>query len=179
MTTVVALDLSLTSTGVCAWDEAGPSCHTIRPKASLPMHERLGAIHASITGFVDAFDPDLVVIEKLFARFITATAQLARVHGVATIAVGDRLTLEVEPAGVKKWATGNGGADKDAIRAALDADHPGNGARNDDERDAHVLAQIGRAYLDAQPTTPQQQGLLATATKVTHRPMATTRKSTP
>jgi crossover junction endodeoxyribonuclease RuvC len=73
----------------------------------------------------------------------------------------------VAPTTLKKWATGNGRADKKAVRTAAEALYPELGMKTYDEADALILAHTGafyRGFVDL-PLLPHQRdrtdGLLA------------------
>jgi crossover junction endodeoxyribonuclease RuvC len=61
------------------------------------------------------------------------------------------------PSSVKLWATGSGGASKDAVKAAMRARYPHVRIRNSDEADALAMADLGAAWLADGPLSDIQQ----------------------
>jgi Holliday junction resolvasome RuvABC endonuclease subunit len=110
---VVGLDLSLTATGVAC--DVGES--TIAPKT-----RGMRRLYDILTAVLDvcSLGVDLVVVEGYAFASATASYQLGELGGVVRLA----LWLEgvpvvvVSPSTLKKWATGNGGAKKEAVLAA-------------------------------------------------------------
>jgi crossover junction endodeoxyribonuclease RuvC len=124
---VVALDLSLTGTGIAVThDQLGEprlSCRTVSPRRyptdnvidHRRLHETFQAVAASL-----ACRPDLVVVE--FLPKVQGTGgvplRLAELHGALKHfmwAKGHRY-IDVEPQRLKTYATGNGNAKKELVR---------------------------------------------------------------
>lgn len=114
---VIALDLSLTSTGVCLADG---SSHVIKTKASDQLEARLGAI---VDGVVEALNQrdsdrtDLVVIEDMVTASKFSGA-VAPVHGAVRLYLWnwDYPMALVSPASLKLYGGGKGNCDKDAMK---------------------------------------------------------------
>lgn len=129
---VVALDLSLTATGIAVThDQVGEprlSCRTVsprrRPSATaidhVRLHETFGAIAAAVK-----CKPDLVVIEWLpqFTGHGSATLRLAELHGATKhwLWAQGHTYLDVLPNHLKQYATGRGNANKADVRVAVTA----------------------------------------------------------
>lgn len=143
---VVGLDLSLTCTGVA--DDDGIT-HTVTVTPATDYSDPLVARCIRIRQQVIDLTPthlDLVVIEDLVARS-QAAATLGVLHGVVRqwLWVSGVTVLLVPPATLKKYATGKGNANKDAVRdAARDRGGLPAGVTSD-ECDAWWLRQIGLA----------------------------------
>lgn len=141
---IVGLDLSLSSTGI-AVDE-GTFVYTA-PKHSYdtgdPLADRCIRMWHAILDDFDFAAEDVVVIEDLVVRS-QAAATLGVLHGVVRAALWRRTSvLLVPPATLKKYATGKGNANKDAVRdAARDRGGLPAGVTSD-ECDAWWLRQIG------------------------------------
>ena len=151
---VLGLDLSIRSTGIA------PAAPSIIPPYALAFgsgkhapkgDERLECIYVEITKRLTEDRPYLVAIESL-PPYGTASAALGLVHGVARLALAQQETplIYVSPSALKKWATGSGRADKDAMVAVFRELCPSSGLCRkvtSDMADAYLLQQIGRKYL--------------------------------
>lgn len=158
---VVGLDLSLASTGVAGVHGAGAWAATIRshPSAEVSQFSRLRLIRASVMDYVRS--ADLVVVEgpaisRQTGQHLTR-AGLWHIVMEAVDAAGIPWA-EVGPTTVKKYATGNGGASKDAVLLAVER-RWGKQVRvdNNNEADALVLAAMGAHHLQVStlPTVPK------------------------
>lgn len=129
---VVALDLSLTATGIAAThDSTGEprlACRTVTPRRQPTrtaidhrrLHETFGAIAAAVT-----CKPDLVVVEWLpqFTGHGDAALRLAELHGAIKHWMWSRglVYVDVRPVHLKQYATGKGNATKTEVREAVTA----------------------------------------------------------
>lgn len=133
---VVALDLSLTGTGIAVThDQVGEprlSCRTVsprkRPTDNIIDHVRLHETFQSVAAALSC-RPDLVVVEWLPA--VTGTGgvplRLAELHGALKHfmwAKGHRY-VDVNPSHLKQYAAGSGNAKKDLVRAEITARYGG------------------------------------------------------
>jgi crossover junction endodeoxyribonuclease RuvC len=168
----VALDLSLTATGIAVThDSAGEprlSCLTVtprkRPSETVIDHQRLHETICAVQAAVK-FGPDLVVIEKPLqvARKGDTSVRLGELHGPVKHWLWSRRIryVDVNLVHVKQYATGNGGADKPAVLAAIIARygrllHVG----THDEADAvSLLAMALDAYGQSLAPVTAQQGV--------------------
>lgn len=141
---VIGLDLSLTATGIAAWD--GRPLSTIRTVTS-EGDQRLGRIMVTVRA--DAYDYvsdqpiDLAVIEDLPTHAHSAGIT-GMVHGavrVALMEIGVPYAL-VPPATLKAYATGKGTATKPDMRMAL-FKRAGLDIRDDNQVDAWWLRAAG------------------------------------
>ena len=164
---VVGLDLSLTATGIAAWD--GRPTSTIRTVTS-DGDQRLRRIMVTVRA--DAWDHinnepiELAVIEDLPTHAHSAGIT-GMVHGVVRVALMDRGVpyALVPPASLKKYATGKGNATKADMRMAL-YQRAGLDLRDDDQVDAWWLRAMG---LDAlgHPIVDLPKAQRETLTKIT------------
>jgi Holliday junction resolvasome RuvABC endonuclease subunit len=137
---VVGLDLSSSSAGICAAGE----CSTVKPKGDLLERCREIAAHVQPV----ALSAHLIVVEDIppSAKSARTLIALATVHAL----VFDRLhgllgpdVVKPNQSAVKKYATGKGNSDKDAVLLA--AERAGvSTVNNNDEADAFWLYAIGR-----------------------------------
>lgn len=126
---ILALDLSLTCTGVATSDGY---VGTWKPKNK--GVERLVLLRDRV--LASAASTDLVIIEDGVVRS-SAAKVLGELHGVIKVALHEagRPVVLVSPASVKKYATGRGNADKFAMLAAASA-RLGYAGESPDEADA-------------------------------------------
>jgi Holliday junction resolvasome RuvABC endonuclease subunit len=151
---VLGIDISLNSTGVCRPDG---SAFTV--KAKTITDQRLVDLDFAIADAVIMDQPgvDLAVIEDLPTHAMSAGKT-----GMAQGVVRRRLALYgipvalVSPATLKKFATGNGAADKDLMREHLPQRLPMEGAlKNSDEVDAYWLHLAGSLWYDGDYWPPR------------------------
>lgn len=141
---VIGIDPSLTATGIASrlgstWTFGGPATHGDR---------RLQVIRDGVLATCHAPHPDLAVIEGPYVHNLNNSMTLGMVHGVVRLACIDAGVpyAIVSPATLKKYATGNGGADKAAMRAALRR-HTGIDEKDDNRVDAWWLRHMGLDHL--------------------------------
>lgn len=152
MISVVAFDLSLSSTGVATPD--GPSIHKA-PSAGA-LHDRINALACSLVDVADAWNADLVVIEDLIVAGPgsgKAVIPLGMLHGVVRhqIAVHRGYDLVViAPSSLKRYATGKGNASK-ALVLVEAVKRLGYVGSSDDEADALWLHAMAMDHAGAPP----------------------------
>jgi Holliday junction resolvasome RuvABC endonuclease subunit len=145
---VVGLDLSLSSTGVTLPD--GTS-RTIRPRAgSDDNSRRLHEIVTRLDLYLKVAKPDVGVIESVF---VSRNRKVAMLLAGLAWCVRHRFFeldipyVDVAPAVLKEYATGNGHASKDEMVEA--ARMAGAVVANDDEADSFWLHAMGRSQYSA------------------------------
>lgn len=126
---VIGLDLSLSNTGLAVYS---PTNGTVVASTDIPTdHDRplvarIDHIVEVVCAALDEHDPIAVYSEGIVVvshgeGSIRTALSLTKLHGAVELAVYQRLGLTVEslaPKTVKKFATGSGGADKEAMRTA-------------------------------------------------------------
>lgn len=168
MTVVAGIDLSLTSTGLALATVNGDRGHSIetrlvtskgkRADSLTDRHTRLWKMRQQIIDYVRF--ADFIVIEALFER--TRGGSLLDRAGLWWGVVGDLIAQDadvpvvaVSPTQVKKFATGNGAADKGRMVMAAsrmwEGWEPSTARSSEDEADAVALAGIGLALLGLAP----------------------------
>lgn len=120
MPAVVGLDVAMRATGVAYPD--GTSC-TLRPRYGPENHpRRLYQLARLIDAVLRRQPPEVAVIEgySLAGQRGVASARLCEAGGIARLAlVAHQIPMvEIPPRLLKKWASGNGNADKDLMVAA-------------------------------------------------------------
>lgn len=131
---VLALDLSLTSTGVAH----GGGTSRITPKCR--GVERLAEIRDAVKDLTLSISPDVVAIEGYAYARANQAHQMGELGGVIRLLLYDMgiKYREVPPASLKKWATGRGNADKETMLETAIRKHGFQGHGND-EADAWLL----------------------------------------
>jgi hypothetical protein len=147
---VAGLDLSLTSTGYAsanlALSPALAVAERLRP-GKLRGHERLRWIYREAGRRCGG--ADLVVVEGPSYGSHQGQHQLGGLFYLVTHVLwqGGITVVVVPPPSLKKYATGNGGASKDEVLAAVVRRYPAVDVRGNDEADALVLAAMGADFL--------------------------------
>ena len=96
--------------------------NVLRTSAKLPIAERLVTIERGIDAWLDAFAPDAVAVERVFARSDSSTIMgTAQASGIALVAAARRgLPIALHtPSEVKAAVSGNGRADKAQVGAMV------------------------------------------------------------
>lgn len=152
--TVIGVDFSLTSTGVCAITDGEAECITVKSAKEDSWHEFPERVHmigyqlsewAAERGAAPAW-----VIES--PAFMARSSSLDRMFGGWWLLVdymmrdcGWEAPLLVTPQRVKKYATNKGNAGKDEVLAAVIRRYPDVLVSGNDQADALTLAAIGAA----------------------------------
>lgn len=162
MTRAIGLDLSLEATGLALVDGA---TRTIRPKAGPddPARRLHEIVERTITR-LHAQPADVAVVEAYFVnpKFVTSALRLAELGGAIRVALFEANIpyVEIPPASLKMFATGNGNAKKDQmIHAAFEN---GGTPANDNEADAYLLRLIALQRYEPRDDRPRlTESLLA------------------
>lgn len=145
MTRAVGLDLSLSSSGVACADG---TLHVVGPgKATGPR--RLSVIVDQLDRLIARGRPELAVLEGAAGVQYASTALvLGELRGAVKLRLFQRdvPVVEVPPASLKKWATGNGKASKAEMVAAAQTAGARIGALEDDKADAFWLRRLGEVF---------------------------------
>lgn len=167
--TVLGIDPSLTCTGLAVLQNDGLRAETRAVQVPGTGIPRLLALRDAVMEWIRAYTPVVVAMEGYsMAARAGRLADLGELGGVLKVALWEMgyrqdngTLLVVPPALVKKFATGQGNADKGAVRVAV-YKRWGFEARTDDETDAYVLARIALAWAGADPNlTAFQREVLA------------------
>ncbi|MCR4391456.1 MAG: crossover junction endodeoxyribonuclease RuvC [Candidatus Acetothermia bacterium] len=117
---ILGVDPGLTATGYAV--VAGGvrpellSAGTIRTRASVPVPDRLSAIHGKLAEVIAAYDPTGVAVEEVYlARNAPSAMATREVVGVVKLLAQGRRLYTFAPREVKKWICGSGSAPKDQV----------------------------------------------------------------
>lgn len=94
----------------------------IRLDVGDPLSERLARLHGECARLIDAWRPDVVVLERNFvAHNVQSAFRIGEVRGVVlcVAAAGGRPVHEYAPAAVKLAAVGHGRADKETMTRGI------------------------------------------------------------
>ncbi len=161
MTRLLGLDPGTAIIGYGVVDVAGSSpprmigCGVIRTDSRSPRGERLRTLYEDLTDLLAQVQPDLVVLEKLFAfRNVTTVIAVAEARGVMLLAC-EQAGLEVRevtPMEAKLSIAGHGRASKlevqEGVRDLLRLDFV---PKPDDAADALALALTMLPRLELEP----------------------------
>ncbi len=148
---VTGLDLSLTATGIARVESGdGRELTTVDVvKPSMRGHERLDLIVGEVLKAVDG--ADLITVEgPSYGSKGDAAHQIAGLWWLVTHALWEVRSAPVAvitPGALKKYATGKGGAPKDAVLMAVARRFPQVELRDNNGADALVLAAMGARRL--------------------------------
>lgn len=153
---VVGLDLSLTSSGVAPSDG---STYRIKTNAKQTLPDRLRTIADRVC--FEISNNTLTLIEEVPSHAAFSITALAKVHGAVLYKIGNSPMLYATPPVLKKYATGKGNANKDAVLAEAIRRFNFQGTSND-EADAFILMNMGMDLLGtplvAVPQTHKDKG---------------------
>lgn len=142
---ILALDLSLSNTGGCIFEENGNpiSVFSIPTSHRLSTGERLKIIADKLFEKKIYYNFDVIVLEAGFSRFSISTQQLFRCHGIANYVFYNIKQIYFAPSSIKKIVGGNGKTEKKEIRRIVEKKYSYLNISNEDESDA---VSIGMAY---------------------------------
>ena len=118
-------------------------CGTIEARDTLPLAERLVAIHDGLSRVLNEFAPVEAAVEQTFVnKDGAATLKLGQARGVAVLAPArfGISVAEYAPNQVKKTVVGAGHADKNQIRVMLGILLPKADPKSADAADALAIA---------------------------------------
>jgi crossover junction endodeoxyribonuclease RuvC len=161
MTRLLGLDPGTAIIGYGVIDLEGTSpprmigCGVIRTEAGSPRGERLRTLFHDLTELLEQVQPDLVVLEKLFAfRNVTTVIGVAEARGVMLLAceLAELPVREVTPMEAKLSIAGHGRASKkevqEGVRDLLRLDFV---PKPDDAADALAIALTMLPRLELEP----------------------------
>jgi crossover junction endodeoxyribonuclease RuvC len=162
--TYLGVDPSLRGTGICILRGSEPPfLQTIDP-AKLRKAARLAFIRDALLINLKTRTAVFGAIENYSYDSVGRVFQLGEIGGVLRLSLFDQEVTyaDVAPAQLKKFATGNSGADKDKVMSAV-RDRWSIDVADDNQADACVLAMIARGLHQGliTPTRPQLEVLHA------------------
>lgn len=151
---IIGIDPSLRSTGVCTMSEEGEVIHSIAIQPKSTGLERLAFLRQQIINIIAKYDIHDIrpFIEGYSHGSSGMRESIAEWGGVLRLAFYENniQIIDVPPKTLKKFATGNGNADKILMGTQLmkefRMEYP-----TSDQTDAYWLAFFGRAYLGLVP----------------------------
>ncbi len=122
---IYAFDLSMDDSGVVIFDlEANPiHIESIKTNSKQSHGERLKCMSDRLIELRKKYDTDLIIIERGFNRFNTATAVIYRVHGLINFMFYDCEQIYYPPKKIKS-AILNGNATKKQVREEIKKMYP-------------------------------------------------------
>ncbi len=145
---IIGIDPGLRRTGWGVIDSEGNrlsfvGCGSVEPPDTLPLAERLLAIHHGLAQVLAEFIPAEAAVEQTFVnKDGAATLKLGQARGVAMLApaMAGLSVAEYAPNQVKKTVVGAGHADKTQIKMMLKILLPKANPRSADAADALAIA---------------------------------------
>lgn len=165
---IMGIDPSLNGTGLYIGgpNRTGQDLTIRTPSTDVPTAGRLSSLRDQLSFFIQDHNPDLAVIESpAFSKF-SQNDVMAGVHWIARecLWASNVRVAEVSPARLKKFATGNGRADKKPVRLAAST-AASRKFPNQDAAEAFVLWCIGmhlcRKRHPFEPMAPAQHDAVA------------------
>lgn len=143
-TLFLGIDQSLNGTGLCLLTAEGAVTHleTVRPGSRRGV-ERLAFVKSRVVRLLDA-NIAFVGIEGYAYDSVGRVFELGEIGGVLRLCVHENQCsyVDVAPSSLKKFATGNAAAKKDAMQRAAEAE--GVHVADDNQADAYFLALVAR-----------------------------------
>lgn len=145
--TILGIDPSLSSTGICLMSEDGQVIDSLAIKTDKVGPERLSFFRQSFINLISMRPGIRVFIEGYSFGSGGKRESMAELGGVIRLTLYDQAIkfIEVPPKTLKKFATGNGNADKIQMGVQLMKEY-GLEYPTSDQTDAFWLCQFGRAY---------------------------------
>ena len=143
--TILALDLSLSNTGVAVFDDTGNiiSITSIETDKDDNHPKRLKYIVKNLQKIKKTYKPSLVVVEQGFSRFNKSTEALHKVLGVTQFVFWDTEMESIHSTTVRKIVLGRGNAKKPEVQKFILENYKHIEFHNFDESDAFA---VGIAY---------------------------------
>jgi len=142
---ILALDMSLSSSGVAIFSQDGKlqKLITIETDAKSETQIRLKKIGRELEKLRKEYKPRTVVSEHGFYRFHKSTSLLYMVHGISQYIFADTEIIYYYPMTIRKILCGKGNVDKEYVRDFINKKYPKIKFKNYDESDATA---IGLSY---------------------------------
>lgn len=144
--TIIALDLSMSNTGVAVFDDTGNCIELISIETSRDAGHprRLKEIVKKMQKIKKQYRPKIVVIEQGFQRFIKSSEALHKVLGVTEFVFYDTEIITYHATAVRKEILGNGHLKKADVQKYILENYKHMNFKNYDESDSYAL---GLTYL--------------------------------
>lgn len=141
MSYIIALDLSLVSTGVAIFNEDGKcvKLDTIETSAKDDTKIRLKVIGEKILKIKKEYRPILVLVEQGFSRYNVATQMLFRVHGLINYLFADTEQKYYHSTTIRKIIMGKGNAKKIEVQKYINDKYKNLNFKNYDESDSYAV----------------------------------------
>jgi len=141
MSYIIALDLSLVSTGVAIFNEDGKcvKLDTIETSAKDETKIRLKVIGEKIIKIKKEYKPILVLVEQGFSRYNVATQMLFRVHGLINYLFADTEQKYYHSTTIRKIIMGKGNAKKIEVQKYINDRYKNLNFKNYDESDSYAV----------------------------------------
>lgn len=146
MSYIYGLDLSMENTGVTIFDFNTYEPVKVTSISTNKKHthgKRLYIIAQELVKLKDQYPPSIVVIERGFSRFNTATQVIYRVHGLINYLFHDVEQIYYPPKKIKEVII-KGDASKKVVREIIESKYLNIAFENEDESDSFA---IGLTYL--------------------------------
>ncbi|SRR5690606_655687 len=145
---ILGLDPGLRRTGWGVIESLGNrltyvGCGQIVPDQSLPLGQRLAALHEGLAAIIREFSPDEAAVEETFVnQNPVSTLKLGQARGIAMLAPAQAglSVAEYKPNLVKKTVVGSGHAAKEQIGMMISVLLPKAGTVGTDAADALAIA---------------------------------------
>jgi len=153
MNYIYAFDLSLSSSGVCIFDEKGNPIKIMSiPTTSKMEHkDRLKIIADNWLELRGQYSTNLIILESGFSRHAASTQAIFKVVGLTQYLFNDCRQVVYAPSSVKKIVTGNGRSDKSVVQGKILEMFPYIRFENQDQSDSVA---IGLCYFIEQGIIP-------------------------
>ena len=144
---ILCFDLSLNCTGYTVFGDDGTFVRNghIETDKGDTTPSRLETIAKQMRLLKKKYDPDVVVIERGFYRFVFSTEQIFRVHGVTNLIFSKQEQIEIHATSVRKLVAGKGNMKKADFEEFIRTEYPDIEFANGDEIDSFAL---GIAYFE-------------------------------
>lgn len=144
---VMGLDLSLRGTGVCSL-EKGVYTATFLPELKLVGAARLLTLRSKLFKIVDAFQPELVMLEGYSYESVGRLFEIGEWGGIVKVGLYRRkIPFEVVPPNRLKKFMGVKRKDKELMIKAVNFRLKFDAGKNDNLADAAALARVAEVYL--------------------------------
>ena len=123
---VLALDPSLSNTGIAIFDEKGTPIRNLSVGTNVKEShgKRLVNINDSLIGLNNEYNFCLLVCENCFTRFNKATQALYKVRGVIETIFADIENIYYSPMTIKRAITGSGKSTKEELLQEVSKRYP-------------------------------------------------------